>query len=81
MTATSASTSTADSPEAVRRAIDQSWWGQILGLVAYCGMSWAGVLEYPRVGNALGATFIALYLGALLNLIVVAERQQEAESR
>lgn len=74
-------TATGETPEAVRQAFDQSFWGQVLGIVAFGGMSWAGVLGYPEVGNALGAAFIAFYMGGLLNLVVVAERHQEASTR
>lgn len=79
MTATAGAASSA--PEAVRTAVDQSFWGQVFGIVAYGGMSWANVRTYPQLGDALGAAFIAFYLGAVLNIIVVAERHQEAESR
>lgn len=75
MTATSSATPSA--PEAVQTALDQSWWGQIVGLAAYCGMSWAGVLDYPRLNSLLGAVFLACYLGSLVNLIVAAERHPE----
>jgi len=78
MTTTAASASSA---QAVRTAVDQSFWGQVFGIIAYGGMSWANVLEYPRLGDALGAAFIAFYLGAVLNLIVVAECQREVERR
>jgi len=71
-------TATGEPPEAVEQAFEQSFWGQVLGIVAFGGMSWAGVLDYPELNSLLGAAFLALYLGAVVNLLVVAARHPEA---
>jgi hypothetical protein len=71
-------TATESPPDAIKTAFEQSWWGQIAGLAVYCGMSWAGVLNYPRLGSLLGAAFLGLYLAAVLNIVVAAEYHSEA---